>query len=293
MQSYQVQSIESIKHNCQLVKYTDNYYRVTFFSRSVFTENNFDRVGEVSDRVLPVCYDLNNPCGSSVNRAKNKIFEIATQNNWLYMVTLTLDPSCIDRFDKKYVQKKVSKWLYNNAYRKNLKFLIVPELHVDGAVHFHGLFSDSGLNLIDSGFVKVKGLKGGVLKDKAFGDIQGAIFNISDFPFGYTSAVMTDNNTLAICRYITKYCVKDLSKIFGSFYLSGGPGLVRSAPRFLYDVGYNEISVPDRARVIDLNDNLGQCIIFEGTKADIQSVFSGLNIRRSDGSTEQNKCFIP
>lgn len=44
-----------------------------------------------------------------------------------------------------------------------------------------------------------------------------------------------------VSRYITKYITKDCHKIFGSFYLAGGHGLVRTPKIETFDMDFKEV----------------------------------------------------
>ncbi len=149
-----------------------------------------------------------------MKQSRDKIFDLAIMNEWTHFVTLTLDGEKIDRYDVDQVRKKVRKWLEHAVSRKNLRYILIPEYHKDGAIHFHGLFFGD-LTYLDSG-----------KKDK-----QGRpLLNIKEWRLGFSSAVRLDGNSIAISRYITKYITKSNNKIFGSWALRGGHGLVREVP---------------------------------------------------------------
>ena len=131
----------------------------------------------------------------SMNRTKNRSYSLARSNSWDWFVTLTFDSEKVDRYDYSVVSKKLSKWL-NNCRKKcpDMKYLVIPELHKDGAFHFHGLFSNcDGLGFVDSG----------LLKD---GKI---IYNIGSYRLGFTTATEVESDQ-AVVRYITKYITKEL-----------------------------------------------------------------------------------
>ena len=128
------------------------------------------------------------------NRAKQKIYELARSNEWEYFLTLTFAK---DRYNYELLTKKLSMWLNNvkKNYAPNMKYLFVPELHKDGALHFHGIVSDIGkLPLVDSGH-----------KDKS----GNTIYNIDCYKMGFTTATkVTDSGRVA--SYMTKYITKEL-----------------------------------------------------------------------------------
>lgn len=77
-------------------------------------------------------------------RAKARIFDLALCNyDFKYFVTWTLSADKCDRYDYKAIVRNLGQWLDNRVRRSGLKYLIVPELHKDGAVHFHGLTNDA------------------------------------------------------------------------------------------------------------------------------------------------------
>lgn len=144
-------------------------------------------------------------------RAKKRVFDLAACNDFDMMITLTLDPEDIDRYDYKPVIRKLGQWLDNRVRRKGLRYLIVPELHKDGAIHFHGF--------INSEAVKLKPTR---KRDKA----GRKIFNVLDWTIGFTTAVFLDGTYEAACQYISKYVTKQVENgkgcIGGRYYLHGG-----------------------------------------------------------------------
>ena len=130
----------------------------------------------------------------SNNRAKQKIYELARSNEWEYFLTLTFAE---DRYNYELLTKKLSKWINNikRDYAPEMKYIFVPELHKDGALHFHGIVANIGnLPLIDSGY-----------KDRN----DNIIFNINAYKMGFTTATqVTDSGRVA--SYMTKYITKDL-----------------------------------------------------------------------------------
>ena len=134
----------------------------------------------------------------SGNRAKNKIYQLSRANKWEYFITLTFDKRFVDRYDYDECVKKLKVWIMNikRLYAKNLKYIVVPELHKDGAFHFHGLIADIGeMEMINSG----KKLKNGNI-----------IYNIAGYNLGFTTATKVINSG-ASARYLSKYITKDLS----------------------------------------------------------------------------------
>lgn len=77
----------------------------------------------------------NNMC-----RAKSRVYELAMCNEWDYFCTFTLDPEKYDRYNLARWQKDFSQWLRDQRKNGNpeLRYLLLPEHHQDGAWHMHG-----------------------------------------------------------------------------------------------------------------------------------------------------------
>lgn len=210
-------------HNARKEFYKDGIIRYTFCSKPVFV-NPTSKIVRYSGVKKPK--DLTNDArADSIRRARKKVFDIAMLNDFDYFVTWTLDASKIDRYNASEVSKKTKIFLQNMVARKNLKYLIVPEYHSDGAIHMHGL-SSGDLAMIDSGHTDSNG---------------HVIYNMPDWKYGYSTAIALYGDVCASAKYMTKYVTKDIHKIFGAFYYAGGKGLVRSPDIELFDISYYDI----------------------------------------------------
>lgn len=143
-------------------------------------------------------------------RARKELFLCAACNPDLdTFVTFTQAPDKVqDRYDYKEAVRRLGRWLDNRVRRRGLKYIFVPELHQDGAVHWHGLCNAPALSLVDSGH-----------KDKR----GRVVFNVKDWTFGFTTATMVGEH-IAACRYVTKYIGKGMTggTIGGRYWLHGG-----------------------------------------------------------------------
>ena len=130
----------------------------------------------------------------SMNRTINKVYEIARSNQWEYFFTMTFDGKKVNRYDYSECVKKMTHWLNDmrKLYSPDMKYLVVPERHKDGAYHFHGLFYDIGrLPMVDSG-IKHNRRK---------------IYNLPTFKHGFTTVSRVGDSGKAsnyVCKYITK-----------------------------------------------------------------------------------------
>lgn len=131
----------------------------------------------------------------SIARTRNSLYYIARSNRWEYFLTLTLSPDKINRYDFMECSKRVRKWFNHLKERKcsDMYYLIVPEMHKDGAWHFHGLIGGcTGLNMVDS---------------SKRTDAGAVIYNLDEWKFGWSTATkVTDSSRCSsyICKYITK-----------------------------------------------------------------------------------------
>ena len=90
----------------------------------------------------------------SMRRAKANVRRLALANDFKYFVTLTLDPAKVDAHDGKAVVQKLNAWASNAVQRNGLKYILVPERHKKGGIHFHGCVIDV-LPAIDSGSMRL------------------------------------------------------------------------------------------------------------------------------------------
>lgn len=114
--------------------YGDYLYRVT---KRLFNSEK----SPVIDRSDEPCEKPIGKFDSALSRARNTVRELALCNRWEYFVTLTFDCRW-DRYDLADRLKEFLQWIQNqNKQGSRIRYLLVPEFHEDGAVHFHGLFS--------------------------------------------------------------------------------------------------------------------------------------------------------
>lgn len=186
-------------YNVKIIHYLDSH-SVRFYSQEI-TEK-LERV-EKEKKYLsledenPFKYDADRSLLVSKNRTINKIYDLCKSNSWEYFITLTFSQEKVDRYDYNEVSNAMIKWLHSikNSCSPNLRYIIVPELHKDGAYHFHGLISDIGnMEMIDS------------TKRTKNNDV---IYNIKNYKLGFTTATKVKENN-RVSGYITKYITKEL-----------------------------------------------------------------------------------
>lgn len=216
-----------VKSNAKEKVYPNGFRRVTICSKPVF--KNDECMELVTSSSVSKDKDMSNSTrGDSIRRAKEKIYDIAMCNDFEYFITWTLDKEMIDRYDAKLVSKKLKVFLNNLVKRKEVRYLVVPELHQDGAIHMHGLIAGK-LRMVDSGRKLLDGR---------------SIFNMPEWKLGFSTAIELDNQKGRVSSYIVKYVQKDFQKIFGNFYYAGGHGLVRSPEVNYFDVDFDAFDLP-------------------------------------------------
>ena len=163
----------------------------------------------------------------SMRRARAKVRRLALANDFKWFVTLTLDAAKINRFDAAEVVKKLGQWCDNQVRRRGLRYVLVPERHQDGALHFHGFFNDA-LEAVDSGTLKVPGSK---KPRKPRSKAQRAewlaaggqiVYNLPGWTLGFTTAIQVHGEYPAAVAYVCKYIGKQGEKPAGRWYYSGG-----------------------------------------------------------------------
>lgn len=135
------------------------------------------------------------------NRAKNNVYDIARANLWDWFLTLTFNPDKVNRYDYSECLKKLQKQFNNirSRYCPNMRYLLVPEFHKDGGVHFHGLIANCDLvhftpaiNPHTGQQIVQKGLE---------------IYNWNLYTLGFCTATSVQD-TKRVSNYITKYITK-------------------------------------------------------------------------------------
>lgn len=132
---------------------------------------------------------------NNLSRAKNRVRELALCNPWRYWCTFTISPEKYDRYNLEVYKKDLSIFIRNlNMYRdEKIKYLLIPEMHQDGAWHMHGFINglcDSDLVVNSNGYYTWK-----KYNDK----------------FGYMSLSLI-NDLEKTASYSLKYMTKDSSR---------------------------------------------------------------------------------
>ena len=204
-------------------------YERLYSSSDVFRSEH-DVSFEINNHTPKTSDTPKDPCANlkrARSRAKSKFTDYA-------VATFELDCFCTFtvadtelRYSHKDCLKKVLKWFENRVLRNGLIYLCVPELHKDGALHFHALCNASALKLTDSGTVLIPERKKPVKIATAKrlhpnSDEWKTVFNVADYTIGFSTVVFLYGERARAINYVSKYIVKTLDKIGGRYYYHGG-----------------------------------------------------------------------
>lgn len=192
----------------------------------------------------------------AVRRAKQRLRDLALSNEMRYFITLTLDPALVDRYDMREITRRLNAWCSNMVQRRGLAYILVPERHKDGAIHFHG-FVNAAVEVVDSGTLSVPWEKQprrpANEAQRAEWIAQGGkvVYNLPEWPMGFTTAIELYGDPVAAVAYCCKYIGKqqdtgDLpEKIGGRWFYHGGCHVEPSVS--YYDVDFDNMELLDGA----------------------------------------------
>jgi hypothetical protein len=129
----------------------------------------------------------------STRRTQTLIRDYCLSNRFDIFATLTLAQ---DRYNTSNNRFRIHKWLENQKkIHGGFKYILVPELHKDGATHFHGLFEGYSGNLRQTNHRK-----------------SGRyIYNLTSYRSGFSTAVyIRDGDSEKVGQYLSKYITKTI-----------------------------------------------------------------------------------
>lgn len=234
-----------IGYSSRLKQYP-NGYCMTAASRNIFRLPGWEadrkrKTGGGGQDISPEVRARDN-LRRSQQRAASALRDLALSNDWQYFVTFTLSADRVDRYDVQSMTRKLNRWLDNRVRRNGLRYIIVPELHKDGALHYHGLINDA-LPVTDSGTISRPGDKkprkprSKRQREEWLSDGGHVVYNLPDWEYGYSTAIELYGERLAAVRYVCKYITKAPEKIAGRWYYHSSN---LDKPRILY--GYQDIT---------------------------------------------------
>jgi len=166
--------------------------------------------GEITDYSLA---DFKRSKKVSVQRSLRNFEDIATANlkSWQFFGTLTFSPKEVDRFNDEAVYHLFDLWRkYMKRKYPYIKYLVTPERHQNGALHFHLLLGCCGSYELD------------LTPIKRLDNAGRVIYRCDSFKYGRSnfSEIEDVDKTINYCK---KYIEKDL-----------GNSTARNKRRFYY-----------------------------------------------------------
>ena len=195
----------------KIYRYPSGIMDIIASDRPIFRPDGWEEREKKEDRKRPKGGSTETNGERSMRRARAKLRKLALANDFRWFVTLTLSPEYVDRMDPVAVVRKLKVWCSNMVQRRGLRYILVPEYHKKGGIHFHGFFSDCDLGAVLSGH-----------KDNRGHDI----YNLDRWDLGFTTAIELYDDYARAVAYVCKYIGKGEQKIGGRWYYSGG-GLVQ------------------------------------------------------------------
>jgi hypothetical protein len=261
-------------HNQRIKEYPQGFVEVLTASKPIFREPGYEKaskwaseprqrpqsplVGEADQDALSATCAARKAenVQRAVRRAKQNLRDLALCNDMRYFVTLTLDAAVVDRYDMAAITRRLNAWCSNMVQRSGLAYVLVPERHKDGAVHFHG-FVNEAVEVVDSGTLSVpwskKPLRPRSKAQRAEWLNKGGhvVYNLPDWPLGFTTAIELYGDPVAAVNYCCKYIGKQQGsdelpeKIGGRWFYHGG---CHSKPDVRYhDVDFDGMALLDGA----------------------------------------------
>lgn len=254
-----------LRHNCRIKEYPQGFIEVLSASRPIFREPGWEPADKwVSDRGAkrpeqkPTEERQAENVERAVRRAKQNLRDLALCNDMAYFVTLTLDQGIVDRYDMVEITKRLNVWCSNQVQRNGLAYILVPERHKDGAVHFHG-FVNNAVEVVDSGTMTLpwekKPRKPRSEAQRAEWLAKGGkiVYNLPAWPLGFTTAIKMYGDPVSAVGYCCKYIGKQQGgeglpeKIGGRWFYHGG---CHNRPKVTYaDVDFDKMQLVDGAFV--------------------------------------------
>lgn len=188
-------------------------------------------------------------------RAKTIVREYAICNDFEYFITLTLDKEKYDRYNLQLYIKDLGQFIrdYRKKTECNVQYLFIPEQHIDGAWHIHGL---------------IKGISQDDMK--SFDDMENVPIRLKnkDFStwlqyekkFGYCSLGKIRDKE-RVSSYITKYIAKSIGKTDiklnkKAYYCSRGlkKGVIIKKGELLTPLEYDKYKSNEYVDIVELRD---------------------------------------
>lgn len=132
----------------------------------------------------------------SLRRSQKELRDLVDCNEFEWFGTFTFDPNKIDRHDDQAVKKAMTSWLNHQRrhHSPDMLYILVPERHKTGAIHFHALIGNYNGKMTQSGSEWQK----------------QPIFNVSSYTLGFTNFTKIRDKAKT-ANYVRKYITKDMA----------------------------------------------------------------------------------
>lgn len=140
-----------------------------------------------------------------LKKVKTNIVDLAINyDKWEYFITLTFDDEKFDDgvYSHEQAIEYLKKWINNQKHQnRQMTYLLVPEFHKEGKLHFHGLIA----NVPKWQFSKA--INPHTYKPIIKNGLQ--IYNLDNYKLGFTTISKVQNQE-KVSNYISKYATKEL-----------------------------------------------------------------------------------
>jgi hypothetical protein len=159
------------------------------------------------------------PLERSIRRSKKEITKIVLANPFGIFAHFTTDPKKLNRYDDNLVKSKFKNWVDTERRKGKFEYLIIPERHKDGALHFHALICEF------PGSMSAKRRDNGTL---IIDGKNRQLYNFDSYKLGWSEAnFFPAEESMAIALYVKKYITKDVDQVFGKRRYWASRGLIK------------------------------------------------------------------
>lgn len=113
--------------------------RMTGYKHIYFIRDRIALLGKGERKKAPAVHE--EKLDNNLSRTRRTVRDLCLCNPFDYFCTFTFNAEKIDRYNFDVCSKRLSELFknYRNRYAPDFRYLIIPEFHRDGAVHFHGM----------------------------------------------------------------------------------------------------------------------------------------------------------
>lgn len=208
------------------------YKHIYFYGRRGHRVDRDDEIKKNADAIRAECR-----MQESLSRTKRTVRDLIMCNKFDYFCTFTFDAGKVDRTNFSECRKRLTKLFdnYKQRYSPEFRYVVIPEFHADGAIHFHGVVR--GIRMQDFTVPD--------LIPKRIGSELTMVPNTPGYvDWDYYSSRLGFFSCSQIrhqehcALYITKYVTKDLVQLpKGARAVMSSSGLDR--PELIYDEDYS------------------------------------------------------